>query len=693
MSTKNHAIQLVPTHRGVGLTSSIIGLFYAFHRAGIKTTYFKPIEQANSHSQAILQPMLDEALPTSIPAQRADQLLSDDKLDILLEEILITYEALKADYQIVIVGGLLETKAQPYAVELNRMIAKAIGADIVLATDALGVDNLSQFEHKMEFAASEYGGTQSLRVLGVIINHLGDARSLSLEEIKTSQLFTERFKLLAAVPQQTDLNFPRTQDAIEFLDGDMLNAGEADSRRIADYSLIARTIPNAIDFFRAGYLIITPSDREDVIMAVTLAAASGHQIAGLILTGPTEPTPAVFELCKPHIEAAKLPVARVRIGSWEIAKKMDHFNLHMPPNDRQRAQKTMAHFADHIDSDWCKTYIDSQSITRQSPVAFKYRIVKTAQAAKKTIVLPEGDEPRTVVAANTCVSRGIANCLLLAKPEAVQQVADSHGITLDPALQILDPEQVRDSYIPRLIELRQHKGMNETLAREQLADNVMLGTMMLEAQRVDGLVSGAVHTTANTIRPPLQIIKTAPQSKLVSSVFFMCLPDQVLVYGDCAINPNPNAEQLAEIAMQSADSAKAFGIDAKVAMVSYSTGTSGSGEDVDKVRAATDIVRQQRPDIVIDGPLQYDAAAIPSVAEKKAPNSPVAGQANVFVFPDLNTGNTTYKAVQRSANAISIGPMLQGMRKPVNDLSRGALIEDIVYTIAITAVQAIQADG
>ena len=247
---------------------------------------------------------------------------------------------------------------------------------------------------------------------------------------------------------------------------------------------------------------------------------------------------------------------------------------------------------------------------------------------------------------------------------------------------------MRDKYVTRLVELRKAKGMTEVLAKEQLQDNVVLGTMMLESNEVDGLVSGAVHTTANTIRPPLQIIKTDPNSSLVSSVFFMLLPEQVYVYGDCAINPVPTAEQLAEIAIQSANSALAFGIEPRVAMISYSTGSSGSGEDVEKVRKATELAKQKRPDLMIDGPLQYDAAVMENVARSKAPDSPVAGRANVFIFPDLNTGNTTYKAVQRSADLISIGPMLQGMRKPVNDLSRGALVDDIVYTIALTAIQA-----
>jgi len=274
----------------------------------------------------------------------------------------------------------------------------------------------------------------------------------------------------------------------------------------------------------------------------------------------------------------------------------------------------------------------------------------------------------------------------------VRRVAEQQGVVVTERVEIIDPLEVGERDVPRLVELRKNKGMTEVVAREQLEDNVVLGTMMLERGEVDGLVSGAVHTTANTIRPPMQIIKTAPGSSLISSIFFMLLPDQVLVYGDCAINPDPTAEQLAEIAIQSADSAAAFGIEPRVAMISYSTGTSGAGADVEKVREATELAKAKRPDLIIDGPLQYDAAIMENVAKSKAPNSPVAGKATVFVFPDLNTGNTTYKAVQRSADLVSIGPMLQGMRKPVNDLSRGALVDDIVYTIALTGIQAAQAE-
>ena len=317
-------------------------------------------------------------------------------------------------------------------------------------------------------------------------------------------------------------------------------------------------------------------------------------------------------------------------------------------------------------------------------------MMEAARSANKRIVLPEGAEPRTVQAAAICQEKGLARCVLLATRAEVEAVAAEKGIKLPESLEIIDPASIIEDYVAPMVEMRKSKGLTPDQAREQLKDTVVLGTMMMAENHVDGLVSGAVNTTANTIRPALQLIKTAPGASLVSSVFFMLLPGQVLVYGDCAVNPEPNAEELAEIAIQSADSAAAFGIEPRVALISYSTGTSGTGPAVEKVAQAVAIAQQKRPDLIIDGPLQYDAASVESVAKSKAPNSKVAGKATVFIFPDLNTGNCTYKAVQRNANVLSVGPMLQGLNKPVNDLSRGALIEDIVYTIALTAIQAVQ---
>jgi len=344
-----------------------------------------------------------------------------------------------------------------------------------------------------------------------------------------------------------------------------------------------------------------------------------------------------------------------------------------------------------MDVEWLISQSKKELEFRLSPAAFLYQLTEKARAAKKRIVLPEGSEPRTVKAAAICGRRGIARCVLLGNPSEVRAVAKSQDVELPDNLEILDPALVRANYVNPLFEARKHKGLSMEMAASQLEDNVVLGTMMVALGEVDGLVSGAVHSTAHTIRPALQIIKTKPNAHSVSSIFFMCLPEQVLVYGDCAVIPDPDVETLADIAIQSADSAKAFGIPTRVAMISYSTGESGSGAEVDKVRAATKLAQSKRPDLLIDGPLQYDAAFMLDVAKAKAPNSPVAGRATVFIFPDLNTGNTTYKAVQRSANVISVGPMLQGLRRPVNDLSRGALVDDIVYTIALTAIQATQA--
>ncbi|MBK5953769.1 phosphate acetyltransferase [Rhodospirillum rubrum] len=347
------------------------------------------------------------------------------------------------------------------------------------------------------------------------------------------------------------------------------------------------------------------------------------------------------------------------------------------------------HIADHV----ARGHLTDPSPTHRAampPPLFRHRLVGAARAADRRIVLPEGDEPRTLRAAAICAKKGIARCLLLGDPSRIRALAQANAICLPDTIEILDPELVRGRYVEALVEMRRAKGLTAVQATAQLEDTVVLGTVMLALGEVDGLVSGAVHTTASTVRPALQLIKTAPGASIVSSVFFMLMPDQVLVYGDCAINPNPTAEQLADIAIQSADSALAFGIEPRVAMISYSTGSSGVGDDVEKVRAATALAKLKRPDLMIDGPMQYDAASVESVGRQKAPDSPVAGRANVFVFPDLNTGNTTYKAVQRSANVVSVGPMLQGLRKPVNDLSRGALVDDIVYTIALTAIQADQ---
>lgn len=333
--------------------------------------------------------------------------------------------------------------------------------------------------------------------------------------------------------------------------------------------------------------------------------------------------------------------------------------------------------------------LDEEREERMPPSMFRYALLERARADRKRIILPEGEEPRTIQAAIICAEKGIATPLLIGERATIEENAQQRGLTLPQEIEIITPDnELRERYVAGFVARRKHRGATEESAREALQNNVVLGTMMLAEGDVDGLVSGAIHTTADTIRPALQLIGTDEDSSIVSSIFFMLMSDQVHVYGDCAVNPSPTPEQLADIAIQSAQSAERFGIEPRVAMISYSTGTSGAGEAVEAVAKATKIAQERAPQYAIDGPLQFDAACVPEVGRQKAPDSPVAGHATVFIYPDLNTGNTTYKAVQRSANVVSIGPMLQGLAKPVNDLSRGALVDDIVYTIAITALQA-----
>ncbi|HEX6766171.1 MAG TPA: phosphate acetyltransferase, partial [Polyangiaceae bacterium] len=592
---------------------------------------------------------------------------------------------------VIIVEGLVDDQETTGENELNRELVRTLSAQVILV-GALGGTPVAEFEARMEHTASLYGGFGSGHVIGSIVNRVrrGDgARTSYVPGTPKPRNPIERadFNVIGVVPENPELMACRTSDIARHLGATLVHEGEMARRRVKRISLLARTIPNLVGELTAGTLLVTPGDRTDVVIVTALAAMNKIPLAGLVLTGGLEVPARVLELCRPALETG-LPVLNVPGNSYETSAALASMSAEIPRDDLERAEKTMEFVAGHIDAEWIARHSAVPVEAHLSPAAFCFRLTERARALNRRIVLPEGDEPRTIRAAAICAERGIARTVLLAKPEEVRRVASAEEIELPPSVEILDPGAIRARYVEPLVEFRKHKGLTSKAAAELLEDNVWLGTMMLAQGEVDGLVSGAVHSTANTIRPALQIIKTKPGAKVVSSIFFMCLPEQVVVYGDCAVIPDPDAATLADIAIQSADSATRFGLPARVAMISYSTGESGSGSDVDKVREATKLACSLRPDLALDGPLQYDAAMIPSVAKSKAPKSSVAGKATVFVFPDLNTGNTTYKAVQRSAHVISIGPMLQGLRRPVNDLSRGALVEDIVYTIALTAIQA-----
>ncbi|MNM77396.1 Phosphate acetyltransferase [compost metagenome] len=550
---------------------------------------------------------------------------------------------------------------------------------------------LTELSGRVELQAQLFGGPKDPKVLGVILNKVRTDESMSVfaERLKEHSplLRGDDFRLLGCIPYQADLNAPRTRDVAELLGAQVLNAGDYEQRRMNKIIICARTVANTVPLLKPGTLVVTPGDRDDIILAVSLAAINGVPLAGLLLTSDSKPDPRILELCQGALLAG-LPILSVSTGSYDTANQLNQLNKEIPVDDRERAEIITDFVASYLDADWLHQRCGTPRELRLSPAVFRYQLIQRAQQANKRIVLPEGAEPMTVQAAAICQARGIARCVLLAKPDDVQAVARAQGISLPEGLEILDPDLIRERYVEPMVSLRKSKSLNAPMAEQQLEDPVVIGTMMLALDEVDGLVSGLVHSTANTIRPALQLIKTAPGCSLVSSVFFMLFPEQVLVYGDCVMNPHPTASELAEIALQSADSAAAFGIAPRVAMISYSSGDSASGEEVEKVREATLLAQESQRSLQIDGPLQYDTAANLEIARELAPNSQVAGRATVYVFPDLNTGNTTHKAVQRSADCVSLGPMLQGLRKPVNDLPRGAQVDDIVYTIALTAIQA-----
>jgi phosphate acetyltransferase len=692
-----HTLYLAPCGSKAGLTSVALGLVHALDNRGVRVAFCKPIgqplakatgpERSTHFIRATTS--LRPALPISL--EEAERLISSERSDELMERIMRDFHESASDADVVVVEGLAHSTDMPLGATLNVQLVRTLSAQVILA-GSLAESSMEEFDERLEVAASQYGGLEGGAVIGCIINRVPDPdkRSLSAlrDDLASKSRVLERggFHLIGAIPQNPELTACRAIDIARHLGAEVLHEGEIQTRRAKKISLLARTVPNMLHTFQAGSILVTPIDRSDVLMAVALSALK-TPMAGLVLTGEFQRDEPVWNLCRPGFETG-LPVMRVESNSWETASQLGQMSPEVPEDDLERVQLGMDHVALYIDADWIASRSAIPVETRMSPAAFCYRITERSRALEKRIILPEGDEPRTIRAASLCAQRNIARCVLLGIPEEIHRVAEGLEVELPKNLEILDPALIRANYVGPLVEMRKHKGLTPKDAADLLDDNVWLGTVMLALDEVDGLVSGAVHSTANTIRPALQIIKTKAGAKVVSSIFFMCLPDQVLVYGDCAVNPDPDAETLADIAIQSADSAERFGIPARVAMISYSTGESGSGADVDKVREATRLAKGKRSDLLLDGPLQYDAASMADVAATKAPDSPVAGRATVFVFPDLNTGNTTYKAVQRSANVISIGPMLQGLRRPVNDLSRGALVEDIVYTIAITAIQA-----
>jgi phosphate acetyltransferase len=701
----------------VGLTSVTLGFVAALQEKGYSVGFIKPVAQQEKehdteHSTALARKIFNMDPPTPIRLSEVVKRLTIGDDQGLLELFLEQFNQVAAKADIVVVEGMVPSKALFYNKRLNKMMIRAFDADVILVS-APHEKSPEELLEAVEIEAHSYVENAG-QIVGVILNKVGrsssdEAEGDILKHTKTryfgnthaeaSRLdLVERYRqvfaagtlapLLALVPWKEGLAAPSMKDITDYLGAHALRRGEWGARKVESVAICSMGLSKSLYFYQDGVLVITTADRSDIILAASMASLNGVRLAGIVLCGRYEPDPNLLILCERSF-AQGLPIISVVADMYSVVGKISGYHKSITVDDWENAKMVFSSVASTVDPKWLGDVLSAYREHRISGPEFRTRVINSARRSpNKKIILPEGTEPRTIRAAVIVYMRQIAVPILLGDPEEVRRVAAEQGLVLPPALPIIDPKAVAEKYAQPLYELRKDKGLTMDGARKLLEDSVWVGTMMLKMGEVDGLVSGAEHTTADTVKPALQIIKMAPGFTLASSIFFMCLPNQVLVYGDCAINQNPNADELADIAIQSADSAKAFGLPPRVAMISYSSGSSGQGTDVEKVRRATSIVKERRPDILIDGPMQYDAATTESVGRQKMPGSPVAGRATVLVFPDLNTGNTTYKAVQRSTNTVSVGPMLQGLARPVNDLSRGALVDDIIYTIAITAIQA-----
>ena len=607
----------------------------------------------------------------------------------LLKEIFNKYKALESKCQFVLCEGTdFSGVSSSFEFDFNADVAANLGCPILMLVNGHNKttdDIVSAFD-----LAHEAFESKGCSIAAAIVNRVVPGQREDL-----ASRFADRDGKALPVYLLSEIDLlgkPTVQEIASALQAEIIQGTpEGLYRTVQDLKVAAMSIPHFLERVADGDLVITPGDRADVILASMAAAVSdtAPNIAGLLLTGDQSPAPQVMGLVEGFRASSPIPIISVASDTFTAAMQVSAVPPVLSPGNDRKIAAALGGFEANVDLKQLEERIEVVRSERMTPIMFEYALIDRAKADRRHIVLPEGEEERILRASEILLQRGVVDLTLLGEPEAIRAKIGLLGLDLD-GVQIIDPatSEHRGTFAGTYHELRKHKGVSEEMAMDTVADVSYFGTLMVKAGLADGMVSGAVHTTGDTIRPALEIIKTAPGMSLVSSVFLMCLADRVLVYGDCAVNPNPNAEQLADIAVSAAETAQTFGIEPRVAMCSYSTGASGTGQDVDKVREATAIVREKKPELKIEGPIQYDAAVDAGVAKTKLPGSEVAGRATVFIFPDLNTGNNLYKAVQRSANAVAVGPVLQGLNKPVNDLSRGCLVADIVNTVAITAVQA-----
>jgi len=658
--------------------------------------YFRPIipsaEKADNNIELIRQRyQLDQTYQESFAfTHSAARLLTrSDSGQTMLKHIVDRYRQLQQKCRFVLCEGTDFTGvSSAWEFDLNAEIASNLGCPILAVVNGQDKDpdEIVKATHLAMEAFTEKGCT----VATIIINRMDAKECDEVQTVIRQGLGVD--VPVFTIPEIPILRRPTVADIASQLKARVLQGGvNTLHRQVADFKVAAMNIPHFLDFIAEGDLVIAPGDRTDVILAslATVLSDTFPTISGILLTGGFEQEPQVRRLMDGFKLTNQVPIVSVPTDTFTSAMNASEVHATLQSGDERKVAAALGAFENHVDLNELKTRINVVRSTRVTPLMFEYELIERAKSDRRHIVLPEGTEPRILRAAEILLKRDVAELTLLGRVEKISHIAGSLGLDLE-GVNMIDPvtSPHREELALTYYELRRHKGLSKEMAWDTTADVSYFGTLMVKAGLADGMVSGAIHTTGDTIRPAFEIIRTRPEVSLVSSVFFMCLPDRVIVYGDCAVNPNPDAAQLADIAASAARTASIFGIDPRVAMCSYSTGTSGAGKDVDKVRAATRMVKTRFPELKIEGPIQYDAAVDAGVAQTKMPDSEVAGQATVFIFPDLNTGNNLYKAVQRSSGAVAVGPVLQGLNRPVNDLSRGCTVTDIVNTVAITVIQA-----
>ena len=664
-----------------------------------KVGYFKPIinadpkEKKDEHIATVteyfgLSINYDDAF--AFTRSQALQMIQNKSQGEMIDIIIGKFKKLEEAYDFTVIEGSdFVGEGIAFEFDANISIAKNLAAPVIIVISGENKTTAQTVTNALTVIQNFQG--RDVQVLAIVVNRVHIEQAEDVKQLLIMQLHNEL--VIAVIPFEKSLNSPTMLEINRQLGGKLLFGEDQLSNQADHFITGAMQVPNFLNYLKENVLIVTPGDRGDIIISALQANLStGYpKISGIVLSAGFEPEESLMRLIKgsPSI----MPIISVKTGTFETSAKLGTIQSRITPGNKEKIQLAIDTFEKYVD---VKT-LDEKLVTFKpegiTPHMFQYQLTKWAKNEIKHIVLPEGNEDRILKAANRLIDKKIVSLTLLGDPAEIAASVKRLGLTLDlNNIRIIDPVKSAyyEDYVNTFYELRKHKNIELEMARDTMTDVSYFGTMMVYKGDADGMVSGAVHTTQHTIRPALQFVKTKPGISVVSSVFFMCLPDRVCVFGDCAVNPNPTAEQLSEIAISSAESSQRFGIEPKIAMLSYSSGTSGEGEEVEKVRRATELVKQKRPDLKVEGPIQYDAAVDPVVGHQKMPDSEVAGKATVLIFPDLNTGNNTYKAVQRETGALAIGPMLQGLNKPVNDLSRGCTVDDIFNTVIITAIQSQQ---